>query len=1226
MQLFAIIAKQDEGIEAKEIIYVEQFLKQQLNPEAVKEYMALFHDFLSGKKERKRKRDKEGDKEKDSKKVAVIDSVRTLSICRKINRTLNQGQKIVTLVRLFELVNADRKFTAQRMAIINTVAEVFNISKEEYKSIESFVIKNTPSELDDAHILIINNKENICENCKQIESEEIDGNIYILQIKSSELYFLKYTGNQTVYLNGLGVNNRRIYLFASGSSLKLPKGKPIYYSDVVAHFMADQTKTKISFNVNNISFRFKTGNLGLRNISLSENHGKLIGIMGASGAGKTTLLNVLSGMEKPSSGNVLINGIDMHHEADKLEGVIGYIPQDDLLIEELTVFQNLYFSAKQCFRDKTEEEIVALVHKTLKNLGLFERKDLKVGSPLNKMISGGQRKRLNIALELIREPSILFVDEPTSGLSSRDSENVMDLLSELTLKGKLIFVVIHQPSSDIYKMFDKMVILDTGGYMIYYGNPVEGVMYFKKLDNQINSDEGECPYCGNITPELIFNIIEAQVVDEFGQYTDQRKVQPNQWEERFVKNIPAEKYKDEKEDPPRTLKIPGWLQQFKIYSLRDLFSKIANTQYVTLTLIESPLLAFILSFIIHYIADPHSSEYIFFENENIPPYIFMSIVVALFLGLTVSAEEIFRDRKILKREAFLNLSRSSYLMSKVMILFSISALQALLFVLIGNSILVLKGMWFEYWYVLFATFAFANMLGLNISASFNSAVTIYILIPLLMIPQMALGGAMFSFDKLNRVIGSVDKVPIIAEIMASRWAYEALIVHQFKDNEFEKTFFELEKRESNADFKIVHFLPDLKDRVDAFSKTLNINEIPEVGFDGNIEKVEKVDFNNLEPEEQEAIRIDVALLKRELAKEHLNILKLGNTLLGKINVEEFNGDVGDELLTFFKIARESIYGKNFEKEEELGMDEIPADLLQQLGYSEDTTDTQDDENIENEEDNITNEETENDEEGEVHVLEVVELNMPEEKISLKELETLVKAAANSLLGDPNEETKQNVEKDLLVIREALQNSFIMMTRYNELIQRGLSRKINDFTYSFIAQLKGYLAKIEKYHSKIFSIANTKRQKTINYINEHQPRLYNAKKNAFHNEATSDYVRKVYEKHKILRYEDQLIQQVDPIYLDPINYGYFDFRAHFYAPRKYFMGRYFDTFHFNIIMIWIMTLILYITLYYDALSKLLLFFGNIKPPAFFARIKLKIPKKQKKLDKTDDKKGKRKSKK
>jgi ABC transport system ATP-binding/permease protein len=447
---------------------------------------------------------------------------------------------------------------------------------------------------------------------------------------------------------------------------------------------------------------------------------------------------------------------------------------------------------------------------------------MKVGSPMNKVISGGQRKRLNIALELIREPSILFVDEPTSGLSSRDSENVMDLLRELTLKGKLIFVVIHQPSSDIYKMFDNIMILDTGGYMIYYGNPVEGVMYFKRIDAQINSDVGECPDCGNVNPELIFNIIEARVVDELGRYTPNRKVSPKKWESFFRENIRMEPVKTETNPPPATLKIPSWFRQLKIYSLRDFFSKISNRQYIVLNLLEAPLLAFILAYIIRYIADPNSGIYIFRENENIPVYIFMSLIVALFLGLTISAEEIFRDRKILKREAFLNLSRSSYLLSKIVILFCISAIQALLFVWTGNTILGVQGMNFEYWLTLFSIAAFANMLGLNISASFNSAVTIYILIPLLMIPQMILGGAMFSFEKLNRTIGSVDKVPLIAEIMPTKWTYEALMVHQYKDNAFQKYFFELEKKESMADFQKVYWLPEMRNRLDAVIDEFNI--------------------------------------------------------------------------------------------------------------------------------------------------------------------------------------------------------------------------------------------------------------------------------------------------------------------------------------------------------------------------------------------------------------------
>src|SRR3954469_918771 len=164
------------------------------------------------------------------------------------------------------------------------------------------------------------------------------------------------------------------------------------------------------------------------------------------------------------------------------------------------------------FREFSDEEIAKKCISLLADLGLTETKDLKVGSPLEKTISGGQRKRLNIGLELIREPSVLYVDEPTSGLSSRDSENIMDLLKELALKEKLIFVVIHQPSSDIFKMFDKLMILDVGGYPIYYGKPVDSVIYFKTAVNHVNCNESECIECGNVNPEQAFNIIESKVL------------------------------------------------------------------------------------------------------------------------------------------------------------------------------------------------------------------------------------------------------------------------------------------------------------------------------------------------------------------------------------------------------------------------------------------------------------------------------------------------------------------------------------------------------------------------------------------------------------------------------------------------------------------------------------------------------------------------------------------
>ncbi len=431
---------------------------------------------------------------------------------------------------------------------------------------------------------------------------------------------------------------------------------------------------------------------------------------------------------------------------------------------------------------------------------------------------------------------------------SRDSENILDLLKELVLKGKIIFVVIHQPSSDIYKMFDRMLILDVGGYPVYYGNPVEAVMYFKRKANQVNSDSGECTTCGNVNPELVFNIIGAKLVDDYGKHLEERKVSPEQWNGYYKAEVITEIEKVEEVDdaPPSSLNIPSKIAQWGTFIKRDVLSKIKNKQYMYLNMLEAPILAFVLSFIVRYIGGGEGTDYTFSENQNVPAYIFMSIVVSLFMGLMVSAEEIIKDAKIQKREKFLNLSRGSYLFSKVAILFTISAIQSAMFVIIGNLIMGVNGMWGSYFIVLFSVSCFANMLGLNISATFNSVVTIYILIPLILIPQMILSGAMFSFDKINGVLGGgSNSVPKIAEVMVSRWAYEALVVKQYTENEFKSipvkqynfdtdefldvvkpykdgedvSLYDLEFAESHWDYRQAYYIPEVNKLVDNIDGT-----------------------------------------------------------------------------------------------------------------------------------------------------------------------------------------------------------------------------------------------------------------------------------------------------------------------------------------------------------------------------------------------------------------------
>ena len=805
-QLFAIITKQDGGVTVNERQYVIRFFQQELDQASLQEYLDRY-DKYSEYNENSPVR-----QPTTFTTPSVKDSIVTLGICKKINRTLTQKQKVIVLIKLLELVGADNNFTPQRMEIINTVSTVFNINTEEYKLIETFVVTTDMAELNYADILLVNSlAKKSAEKQKHIQTE-IKGNLFFLKVPSVELYFTQYLGEGSHSLNGFVMQHNRIYLFSHGSTIKLQEGGALYYSDIVADFNEEIQTTKLSFNANIDEYKFSSGSVGLRDVIISEGPGKLIGIMGASGAGKTTLLNVLAGIEKPTKGEIVINGYNIHTRPDKIKGVIGYVSQDDLLIEELTVFENLYYNARLCFANYSDDQIKDRVLEILRNLGLDTRKDLKVGSVLDKKISGGQRKRLNIALELIREPAILFLDEPTSGLSSRDSENVIDLLKELSLKGKLVFVIIHQPSSDIYKMFDKMIIMDTGGFPTYNGAPVDAVSYFKKATHQVHSNRGQCETCGNVNPEQIFNIIEAKVVDEYGQPTNKRKVTPMQWHEMYKNKFKIHRLPDEKEDPPQSLKIPSKIKQALIFASRDLKSKISNTQYLLINLLEAPLLALILSFIIKYKSAPGGKDYLFRFNENLPAFFLMSIIVALFMGLTVSAEEIIRDRKILKRESFLNLSWNSYLVSKLSILFLLSAIQTLLFVLVGNMVLEIKGITLSFWLVLFSTSCFANVLGLNISSAFNSAVTVYVLIPLLLIPQMILSGVLFSFDKLHSIISNKENVPIIADLMASRWAYEAIAVDQFVNNNYERGFYEYERLASIADFKSAFVANELEKR------------------------------------------------------------------------------------------------------------------------------------------------------------------------------------------------------------------------------------------------------------------------------------------------------------------------------------------------------------------------------------------------------------------------------
>ncbi|MEP1093915.1 MAG: ATP-binding cassette domain-containing protein [Cyclobacteriaceae bacterium] len=818
VHLFAIIesAKEDTAVVDSGELVIKPYLQKNFNNDSLTaEYINLFYDYLNFYKNT-------ASPSKDSE--VNIDSTSILQIakiCNQLNKELLQSERLIVFMQLMELINADEKVAEKEEEFAALVALNFNLNQDDVKNLKSFIIHPDFKEVNQNSLLYIDNKQTewpedvawIIRKKKTDQNEprhlfieNLFGKLSVLYLKSVDSYVFRYDGPLNLYLEGTKIITAKAYILKPGAIIKGPNISSIYETEITRQFIQEKSSARVVIAGDDVEFKFKNSNNGLKTFTFSEDSGRLIGIMGGSGTGKSTLMNLLNGKIAPTDGRVHINGFPL--EKASMEGVIGYVPQDDLLFEELTVYQNLFFNAQICFSDFSKELLDKTVDKVLDDLDLQEIRDLKVGDPLNKTISGGQRKRLNIALELMREPSVLFVDEPTSGLSSMDSEKMMLLLKDLARRGKLVVAILHQPSSDIFKLLDKLWILDKGGYPIYDGNPVDAVVYFKTMSTQVNAAESECPRCGNVIPDQILQIIEAREINDDGSTTRKRRVQPHVWYSKYQENIlpKVNKLRYETILPPTNFNIPDLWNQFKIFSKRNLLSKISNRQYVIINLFEAPLLAFILGYFSKYSPE---GEYAFSENINLPVYLFMSVVVALFTGLTVSAQEIYKDRQILERESFLNLSRFSYLNSKIFYLFILSAIQSLSFVMIGNFILEIHGMTFYYWLVLFSTSCFANMVGLNISSALNSVITIYILIPFILVPQLLLGGAMIKFDELHHSISNQKNVPIVGDMMASRWAYEALAVAQFSYNDYEKHFFEINQEISKNSVHRSFLIPEL---------------------------------------------------------------------------------------------------------------------------------------------------------------------------------------------------------------------------------------------------------------------------------------------------------------------------------------------------------------------------------------------------------------------------------
>lgn len=796
VELLAIVVRAD-GVDEREPQVVRGYLTTLLNHEMVEQYMAEFDELVQA----------------DWQSADQLESV-----CTRLNAGLTSNQKVRLMVVLFSLVNADGQISELERALIYNAAEFFNLSFAELGLIERFVFLERASQANHKHFLLLSAQplEKTERGNEPVYWQGLQGMFAIVWLQTVNLWMIKYLGRELYYLDGAPMLHNQPQELGKGSSIRGGAMAAIHYAEVIRLMFPPDQERKITFVAEKVSYSFQNGQQAIHTLDIHEQSGHLVGIMGPSGSGKSTLLELLIGLRHPSTGQVRLNGYDVHRRRKATEGLIGYVPQDDMLMEHLTVFQNLFYAAKLSFANKSEDEITSLVHKTLAELDISHIANKEVGSRHDRYISGGERKRLNIGMELLRSPAVLFLDEPTSGLSSRDSLSIMDLLKELTLQGQLIFVVIHQPSSDIFKLFDHLLILDKGGYPVYYGDPVSAVVYFKQCIHQVNAEVSMCPTCANINPEQVFDIIEGRTLNHIGQFTTERRIEPATWYSYFRERLqkPQSLQERKRKIRPAHLK-PTLVQQWLTFLKRDALGKWRNGAYVWLHLLTAPLLALGLSVVNRNSgaeSDPLQPlwTYSYAKNENIPAYLFMSAVVAIFLGLNLGATEILGDRKLLRREHFLHLSRLGYLASKVTVLFLILAFQMAVYALIGNWVLAVPDFGWRMWSVLFPLSCASVLTSLILSSVFKTAVTVYILIPILIIPQILLGGAVIPYERVYPWLLDGNRVPWVAELIPARWGFEALMVAEFTENDYMRRHYIFQKRIAEADVEHNSIVPQLQ--------------------------------------------------------------------------------------------------------------------------------------------------------------------------------------------------------------------------------------------------------------------------------------------------------------------------------------------------------------------------------------------------------------------------------
>lgn len=539
-------------------------------------------------------------------------------------------------------------------------------------------------------------------------------NIANIYVQNNNFILVPSLSTNNILVNGKSISNslllkNRDVILIADAKLIFDNGHIYYqlYSRGVEIEAVDIMKTvRVKGKKKDISFH----------VSMSIKPGEFVAFVGGSGAGKTTFMNCISGVSKPTSGSVYINGNDLFKNYSVLKKIIGYVPQSDIVFDDLTLYDMLKYSANLRMPDDLSiKDREARIEEVLKIVELSDKKDVMIRS-----LSGGQRKRASIAVELLADPKLFFLDEPTSGLDPGTERNLMNILKKMTKMGKTIILVTHNTLN--LHLCDKICFFGKGGKLCFMGTPSETLQFFNVSDFVD-----------------IYNLINDDVDSWYNKFNSINtfKKSSNQIVSKFYKNNKNKR---------------SFFKQFITLSKRYIKTIVNDKQMLLLLLLQSPFIAYMFAIV--------APDDMFEGYETTKMMLFSMTIAAIWLGTLNSIQVICKEKAILKREYMADLKLSAYFASKLVVQVIICAIQSFLFITVFMAAFgfvpdngIITSWPLEMMFTFFLITVSSTCLGLLLSTLSKNTSNAVMLAPITLIPQLVLNG---SFIELNGILEKIS--------------------------------------------------------------------------------------------------------------------------------------------------------------------------------------------------------------------------------------------------------------------------------------------------------------------------------------------------------------------------------------------------------------------------------------------------------------------------------------